>query len=481
MAIPMTTQCHPAVRRAAAAALVAALAAALGLAACRGTPKSPARSDALRGEALGPVVDSVVVPPFERGPGVQINPLDLNLFREQLEAQLTAGGERKAYPAPPSTLANTVTLSGTLLGYEVREQTGDGMFLRSIDMAVRVAVRIGGEKEPALTLSRDYSYQKLYRTTQGVAALEFDLHNAAREATGAIARALVPGKPEAPRLEAATDAGSGENYSHPWLVRGNREAGFARYDRAISAWSLLLFNPAVEPEELYRVSDRTLARLRLAGASEQELTALKPLTRRDGEELEDLRERVAKALGPKSTLEPKVLQLSDEDADRIQLNLARAHYNLSSVYQRFARYDLVAFHLSRAYGYDPKADYLNAWVRLQAQRNLVPGDVQGRPAEALAWIQAYQRVPAPFTATVSGGSYDKNVMPALAFQPAPSPVPLPTPAVPNLNAVPLPNSAGPASGQVRPGAQGTPVQRPRVYGQPAPPAPPTKSAQRLGY
>lgn len=479
MAIPLTTQRQAALRRAAAAALTAALVAALGLAACRGTAKSPARSDALRGEALGPVVDSIVVPPFERGPGVQINPLDLNLFRDQLEAQLTAGGQRKAYPAPPTTLANTVTLSGTLAGYEVREQTGDGMFLRSIDMAVRVAVRIGADKEPALTLSRDYSYQKLYRTTQGVAALEFDLHNAAREVTGSIAKTLVPGKSEAPRLESATDAGSGENYSHPWLVRGNREAGFARYDRAISAWSLLLFNPAVpDSEDRYRVSDRTLARLRLAGASDQDLAALKPLTSRDGEELEDLRERVVQALGPKSTLEPKVLQLSDEEADRIQLNLSRAHYNLSSVYLFFGRYDLAAFHLSRAYGYDPKPEYLNAWVQLQGQRNLVPKEVQGRPADAFAWIQAYQRVPAPFTATVTGGSYDKNVMPVLAFQPAPSPVQMPPPAAPILIPAARPTQTDPGPGQVRPGAPG---QRPRVYGQPAPPRPPSRTPQRLGY
>ena len=487
MAIP-STHSEPlrARRPARLAPLAAAGAVLLGLSACLGAkPVDPARADALRGETLGRVVDSIVVLPFERGPSVQINASDLNLFRDQFESQLAERPRLKAYPKPPTTLANTVIFAGKLLGYEVREQTAEGMFLRSVNMTVEVTVRVGADKEPALTLSRDYAYQKLYRTTEGAAALEYDLRNAAREVMGAIANVLVPLQAEPPHLEAALDTNAGVNYSHPWLVRGNRDAGFGRYESAIATWSLLIYYPVLpDMKDQYRVSDRTLARLRAAGVSEKEIETLRPLTRHAGRSLETLRDEVVDTLGPNSTLERQVLQLSDEAADRIHINLARAHQNLSQVYLASRRFDVAAYHLSRAYGYDPQAAYLEGWVQLQAQRDVIPKAVQGRLAEGAAWLQAYLRVPAPFTATVTGGPFERSLLPALAFKPSEAPV-RPQPARPAAQpvllpapvALPTPGTKPQAAG---PATQTAPAPRPRPGAQPAPARSPN-APQRRAY
>src|SRR5579863_5213771 len=203
-------------RRALSATLWAAagLVCAILFAACHFRPTPPARSEALRGHALGRVVDSIVVPPFARESNVQINDVDLNQFRDQLEAQIVAQNGIKAYSAPPTTLPNTITLAGTLIAFEVHEQTSEGMFLRTIDMIVKVAVTVGGDKDAAFQLEEPYSFQRLYLTTQGAATLEYDLHNAAKEVTGTIAAVLVPGKHDAPELQAAIDTVTGENYSH---------------------------------------------------------------------------------------------------------------------------------------------------------------------------------------------------------------------------------------------------------------------------
>jgi hypothetical protein len=446
--------------------LTAAACAALAAAACRSASTAPAKTEALRGSALGLVVDSLVIPPFERGYGVQINAPDLNQFHDRFEAALVTPG-RKAYPSTPTTLPNTVTLSGTLLGYDTHEQSAEGMFLRTIDVVLEVLVRVGNEKEPALRLIGDYSYQKLYRTAEGIPALEFDLGNAAREATGVIAGVLAPPKAEPLRPETAVDSPSGIDYSHPWLAHGNREAREGHNERAIATWSLLLFNPVLpDNEDGFRVSERTLAHLQQAGASATELAALKPLARRRSVSLETLQQQVVKALGPNSPLEPKVLQLSDESADRVQMNLSRAHYNLGIVYRQLRRFDLAAFHLCRAYGYDPKPEYLHAWVELQTRRNMIPKTPEDRPEDGLAWLQAYQRVPEPFDATVAGSVYDRNVMPAPAF--APDVTPLKEPPRSGVSAMPaavvLPPPAPP-----QPKAGTGAAQPARTIGQPAAP------------
>lgn len=466
------------------ATLLLAAAVALALAACHASASRSSRSEAIKGQALGPVVDSLVIPPFARGPGVQINAADLDLFRAQLEEQLTARPGLKAYPAPPTTLANTVTLNGTLAAFEVHEQTEAGMFLRTIDTILNVAVRIGADKDAALKLSRGYSYQKLYRTGQA-AALEYDLHNAAREATGAFAATLTPGKAANPDLQAAVDTGTGNNYSLPLLTRGNREARFGRYDKAIAAWSLLLYNPAPgSRDERYRVSDRTLVRLASDGATPAELDALKPLAGRGAESLENFRERVAEALGPNASLEPKVLQLSDENADRILLNLARAHYNLGSVYKQERRYDLAAYHLSRAYAYDPTPKLMGAWLQLQAQRQLVPQDLKPGP-DALLWLRAYQRVPAPFTASVVPGADERNVVPGDPFPSAgapalPVPAPVTPPALPSAQKGSPAVAPAPASRSAGMPYTQAPAQQQRSYGQPAPRAA-DRPAPRPGF
>lgn len=458
------------------ATLLLAAAVAVALAACHASARLTPSSAAIKGQALGKVVDSVVIPPFARGDGVQINAADLDLFRQQLEEQLTAHPGLKAYPAPPTTLANTVTLNGTLAAFEVHEQTGDGMFLRTIDMILNLSVRVGADKDAALKVSRAYSYQKLYRKIQGAAALEYDLHNAAREATGTFAATLAPGKAEPLDLQAAVDTGSGSDYSLPLLTRGNREARYGRYDKAIAAWSLLLYNPAAGPrEERYRVSGRTLARLASDGATPAQLDALKPLAGRGAESLADFRERVAAVLGPNSPLEPKVLELSDENTLRARLNLACAHYNLGAVYSQQRRYDLAAYHLSRADAYDPTPRFLAAWLRVQARREVLPEDLKPDDPDARVWVQAYQRVPAPFTATVVPGTDERNVVPGNPFPSAGAPAqPLPAPVSPAASpsaqqGPPVVAPASAAGSAEISYLQASSAPQPRAYGQPAPP------------
>jgi hypothetical protein len=407
---------------------------------------------------------------------------DLGLFRDQFEAQLLERPGLKAYPAPPTTLANSVTLSGKVYGYAVREQTAEGMVLRSIDVALEVSVRVGAEKEPALVLSRLYAYQKLYRSPEGMPPLDFDLRNAARETTGSVLRILAPGKVESPQLVSAVDTDNGIDYGHPLLARGSREAGFGRIEAAVAAWSVLLYAPeSSQPAGLYRVSPRTLARLAQAGAQPPDVDALKPLLRSTGQPLESLRDSVVKALAPNSPWVPTVLQRSDEAVDRAQLNLARAHQNLSEVYRVTGRLDLAAYHLSRAYAFDPRQATLDTWVQLQAQRDVIPKSVQGHPEEALPWMQAYSRVPAPFTATVSGGAYERNVLPAPAFPPGGSPVPLPPLPPPRAAQPVLMPAAAPVPVSPAPGARNPPAgQRARTATPPASPRSPYGQSPRSG-
>ncbi len=385
-------------------------------------------------ETLGPTVDSVVVEPFALAKDVKLNTADVAMFREQLETELKTKQGIRIFPQPPTTLPNTAVLAASLTRYQVREQTADSFLLRTIDVTLEVKARLGNEQTPSITLRRTVSYQKLYPGSQGVAALEFDLHNAAKELALMVTEALVPGETSGLTLVRAVDRSGGGDWSLPSLNKAIDYATRRRDSDALRMWSLVLFNPETpdSPGE-FRVSERTLAWLRDRAVDEEVLAKLAPLVKVKPLELVPFRGRVRQALGGESALASQVLQLSDTHADHVHLNLYAAHLDLYRIYLRDKRYDVAAYHLSRAYAHYPRPELLEAWIKLQTDRELLSNVV--KPPN-LFWL--YLRIPPPRTALVTTGAFDRAVLPPQAFEetlepqapvPPPQRVELPPPAV----------------------------------------------------
>ncbi len=402
-------------------------------------------------ETFGPAVDSVVVEPFALEKEASLNPADQAMFREQMEAEMRNKQGIRIFPRPPTTLANTAVLQATLTRYKVREQTADAFFLRTIDVGVRVQARLGNEKSPSITLTRAVSYQRVYPGSQNVAALEFDLHNAATELAQMVAEALVPSETSGLTLVRAVDKVSGDDWSLPNL---NKAIDYAtrRKDRdALRMWSLVLFNPDTpDGSGEFRVSERTMAWLRDRAVDEESLTKLTPLLKVKPLELVAFRDRVRKALGGETALESLVLQLSDTHADHIHLNLYAAHLDLYRLYLRDKRYDVASYHLSRAYAHYPRPELLDAWIKMQGDRTLLSNVI--KPPN-LFWL--YLRIPPPRTALVTTGAFDRVVLPPQAFEDAPEP----------QAAVPPPKRVEPAPPIVQP------TPRPPPGMAPPPPRP----------
>ncbi len=366
---------------------------------------------AQRPDVLGPVVDSIVVQPFEKALAIKLNSADLALFQELLVAEFRTRPTVRVFPRPPTTLPNTAVITGLLTHFEDREQSGEGLFLRTLNLSVTLLVRLGADKDPAITVQRDYTYQRVYPAGMAVTTFEFDLHNAVQELCASLGESLMPGPPQKLVLERAVDQGTGQDFSHPYLAKGINEAQAGRYDNAITEFSLALYDPGGPTgERRYRVSDRTLERLAQRDVGPEPLAKLKPLTKLNPMTLVPFRAEVRKVLGEESPLEPQVLQMADAQRDKVELNLARAHENMARVYHVLKRLDLEAYHLSRAYAWDPHRALANAWITLQLARNLVPQDMDGR-----AFLELYLRVPGPDAAVVQGGAFDRTVLPPPAI------------------------------------------------------------------
>jgi hypothetical protein len=430
----------------------ALLCAALALAGC--SPKL-FKAQPPPTETFGPTVDAVVVQPVQPARGVQINAADLNTLRELLETEMKAKQGIRIYQKPPTTLPNTATLESTLTGYRVREQNGDAFALRTVELAVELTARLGNENEPSIRLRRALSYQKVYPQGQAVAAPEFDYHNAARELAAMLAESLVPSESRGLPLVRAVDRGTGEDWSLPALSKGIEFAQRRRDGDALRLWSLVLFEPETDDErERFRVSERTLAWLRDRAVDEETLGKLAPLARIKPLELVPFRERVRKALGGVTQLESQVLQLSDTHADHVHLNLYAAHLNLHRMYLRDKRLDVASYHLSRAYAHYPQPELLEAWVKLQTERNLIASGV--KPAN-LFWL--YLRIPPPRTALVTSGAFDLAVLPPQAIEDPPEPPP--PLALPVRREPQAPPAAPQPRPRLAPGLQQAPRPQPR--------------------
>jgi len=442
------------VRRSMAASLGMGLALALALALGSCTPKLfKAKPPAT--ETFGPTVDAVVVQPFELGQDVQINLVDLNTFRELLENEMKAKQGIRIYQKPPTTLPNTALLETTLVRYQIRDQTADSFVLRTVNLTVNLNARLGNEQQPSIRLRREISYQKVYPQGQAVSAPEFDYHNAARELSGMLAESLVPSEIQGLPLVRAVDQSTGADWSLPAL---NKAIDYAQHQRdgdALRMWSLVLFSPDTDDDrDRFRVSERTLAWLKDRALEDETLNKLAPLSRQGPLELVPFRERVRKALGGVTQLENQVLQLSDTHADHVHLNLYAAHLDLYRMYLRDKRWDVASYHLSRAYAHYPKQELLDAWVKMQTERNLIPTGV--KPGNVF-WL--YLRIPAPRTALVTAGAFDLAVLPPPAIEDKPEPQPpLAMPKRPGPEPTLAPQSRGP---RLVPGIQPTPRPPPR--------------------
>jgi len=372
-------------------------------------------------EALGAGVDSVTVRTGTPPAAVTLGAADRSLFRDALEEALKARPGLHTFAQPPTTQPNSALLEATFSQYAVREQPGDGLYLRTVDLTADVSVTLGGEKTPTLRASREISYQIAYSPEQTLPTPDFDFARAARELAGQIAEYLAPTEPATFELEWARERATRKDWSHPLLVRGNYYAGLGRAADAIGAWRLVLFEPEfngysreIRPH-VYRVSERGLAQLAALGMTPEQVEQLRPLLQERGMNLIPFRDAVRKRLGPDSPLEPAAIQNADMGPDIVHFNLAATHLNLARAHLLTHRYDVASYHLTRAYAHDPRPETLQAWSSLQTARGLAPN---GMPAERL--MRLYQRIPPPRTARVLPGLYERLVTPPPAFPEGPA-------------------------------------------------------------
>ncbi|MBI4083950.1 MAG: hypothetical protein HY423_15210 [Candidatus Lambdaproteobacteria bacterium] len=418
--------------------LAAALAAAVtaGCTLLFGEPKKPLHEPAFSEE-----VDSVVVEPFAKPASLAINPVELGLFQKLLRAELEGRSKLRTYDNPPTRLPNTVRLRGTLTEYAVAERTGDGLFLRTVSLGVVLRLLPAADERPLREFQRRYAYQRLYVSGQAVPAQPFDIENAIRELVQALREQLVPSPVARLVLDDAEDGPAGRSLAHPILLKANRFARQEDYTQAIALWGVVLFDPtfARQPPR-YRISRRTLEELKVREVPKGVLEQIEPMTRRTPLPLTEFQTVLRHVLGGISQYEPRMLELSDDQQDRIHRNLAAAHANLAALYAAELRLDLAAFHYARAYAHYREPRVLETWSLLQRKRNAMPQTASVE--EALA---AYLRIPAPATARWNPGAFDAAVLPPVAF-PATA-AEAPSPDTPRAPAGAEPAAAEPAGAQ----------------------------------
>lgn len=370
---------------------------------------------------FGPVVDSVVVEPFLRGPqlATEINTSDFSEFERQLAEEVGTRPFLKTFAEPPTELPNTLILQGILTQFQVEELAGEEFSLRNIHVAVELRARTADQTSAGITIVRRLSYQKVYLPSDRIPVLAFDLHNAAKEMARLLVEAFFPeevagGIP----LEMAVDPVTGDELGHPTLIKGNKFAVAKRFARAKRLWQVLLFSPTQRQKEpLYKVTPRTLHLLKKKGVEEGVLERLTPLTREDPEDLVEFREMLHEVMGRDADLEKLLFPLADHKKDRTHLNLAAAHGNLAILFWLDGRYDLTSYHLAKAYANYPKPKYLEKWVGIQEAREIIPDDI---PQEEL--IGLYMRLPPPWTVGNRPGSVENGLFrPAVFRTPAAAP------------------------------------------------------------
>jgi len=408
-----------------------------GSAACQPTVRL--EPSTVRG-ALAPEVDSVVVRPFEKAGSVELNAAELAQLTRDLREALGARERLHSFDAPPTLLPNTVVLAGRLERFAVTERKGDGLTLRTIELGAELRVLPPEGDTPRAVIRRTVAWQRLYPGT--VSGLPLDMGLAVRELSEQLAQALAPRLTEpGQRLWDGRDPRTGVGTPHAALLKGNQYAGAGFFERAIQAWQGVLFDPSLRAgATLYQVTPATLGQLRNAGLSEDVLGRLEPLLERSPQPLAEFRRGLHAALGTIPPNEGLVLTAADTRTANTHRHLSAAHANLALLYELQGRDDLAAYHGAHAWAHRPDEALLERWHALQSRRRLLPGDLTDRQA-----IELYLRIPAPSTAGMVPGPFERTVVPPPAFAEAAS-------GASGADGTPVPT---PAPGSARPAAPGT--------------------------
>ncbi|MCH7479281.1 MAG: hypothetical protein IIA14_14420 [SAR324 cluster bacterium] len=378
-----------------------------------GCTKADVIRDPLRAPILPEVVDSVVVELPKAAAGLTVNPVDLETLRDLLRDELQSRPKLSTFDEPPTKLPNTVIVSLELTEHEVRDQPGEGLFLRAIHLGGILSLKTAGGEAPWPPIARRLSFQKVYLPEDEIPVGSFDLHMALVELAAQFAEAVYPTPLEAPiPLRLAEDPVSGESLANPMLLRGNKFAAEGRFRQARNLWSLVLFDPTAPPtENTYRISLRSLFRLREDGLPAEVLEKLEPLVNEANADLITFRENLREALDGPSPHDGKILERAIHERDRIQLNLAAAHANLAAVNMVEKRLDLTAYHLARGYALYPLPGLALDWGSVQKKRNLYPGALPEREALTL-----YLKAPPPRGLTVRPGMFEQEAIPMSEFR-----------------------------------------------------------------
>ena len=387
----------------------------------QGCVSGPAIRDPEFEPLYGEIVDSIVVLPYVTADGVKtpLNSSQISLFQEQLITQLETQRNLRLFEEPPTELPNTLVIESRIAEFDVQDRPGKEFFLRSIHMVLQWRFRTGDQKSTSRRISRKYSFQKIYPPDTPIPALDFDLPTSISEITEQLVEIMYPTAiAGAVPLADASDPVLGDSLGHPKLLEGIAMAEEGRFAKAKDLWRLVLFDPTQpEEEELFRVSPRTLALLKQEGVEEDLIRRLRPLTEEDPEDLLDFRNAVRSELGGFHQIEPILLKLAHHHTDTRHLNMAAAHRNLAALYWMESRFDLMSYHLARAYANYPDEEYLEKWTKLQQNRDFIPVEYTNREA-----IGLYMRLASPRSTWVVPGVAENSLFPPVVFE-APAPPP----------------------------------------------------------
>ena len=158
------------------------------------------------------------------------------------------------------------------------------------------------------------------------------------------------------------------DFGHPGILRGNRYAVNRELERAVKAWSYVVFSPWLKSEkELYVFTDDAYVRLKKNGIPDNILKQLLKLHNRTFT-AENMEPVLARLLSREEYMRyHAAIAIETRQRNKIheQQNLAAAHYNLGQVHRMRGELELAGYHYARANAMKPDDEYAQKWTDVQ--------------------------------------------------------------------------------------------------------------------
>lgn len=377
----------------------------LGLAACSGIKPEVRRSE----RVLPPRIEGVAIMPLTTAPGAGMNDQDREFLRQQIRARIDTHVPIKSFDAPPNALPSIAVLNGEITHFRTEDLPGEQIYVRMVDIGASFALTYQASEDPPHPFMREFSYQKVYRAGEQVAAELFDVQNALIEFAQLVDAEFYPST-DLDRFDPVTarDEDSGEVAPVRTLMIANEHAAQLRYPLAVRFWRLALFDPNGERvPRLFKVTRLSAGLLREEGVPEDVLKVLEEEFLDAGPvDFVTFREGLRDELGGPSKFEDRIGELSLYQDARAHYNLAAAHANLARMSRAERKPDLATYHYALAWAHTRDPQYLEAWKAIQTERRLLPAGLTDVQA-----IKVFLSQPPPNTARHLPGPFDEKVLP----------------------------------------------------------------------